>query len=126
MSNPLKVLVIDDEEIVCERLRDFLTAKGLDVEAFTESEKAVTRMKEKTFDVVITDLKMDGPTGVDVLRFIQDTQPSTMGILITAYGQIEKVREAEVFGAFEVVHKPFQLSDIYKLVLKAAKRAKKQ
>ena len=118
--------MIDDEEIVCERLRDFLTAKGLDVEAFTESEKAVTRMKEKTFDVVITDLKMDGPTGVDVLRFIQDTQPSTMGILITAYGQIEKVREAEVFGAFEVVHKPFQLSDIYKLVLKAAKRAKKQ
>jgi len=126
MDKPVEVLVIDDEAIVCDRLEEFLTGKGLQVETFTESEKAIARMQEKTFDVVVTDLKMSGPSGVDVLRLIRDTQPATVGVLITAYGQFEKVREAEVLGAFEVVHKPFQLSEIYKLILKAAKRAKKR
>jgi DNA-binding NtrC family response regulator len=118
--------VIDDEAIVCDRLKEFLTGKGLHVEAFTESEKAVARMQEKTFDVVVTDLKMSGPSGMDVLRLIRETQPSTVGILITAYGQFEKVREAEALDAAEVIHKPFQLSEIHASVLKAAKRARKR
>jgi DNA-binding NtrC family response regulator len=126
MDEPVEVLVIDDEAIVCERLGEFLTGKGLQVETFTESEKAIVRMREKSFDVVVTDLKMSGPSGMDVLRLIQETQPSTVGILITAYGQFEKVREAEALDAFEVVHKPFQLSEIHKLILKAVKRAKKR
>jgi len=125
MDAPIEVLVIDDEPIVCERLTEFLTAKGLHVEAFSESEKAVARMREKSFDVVITDLKMSGPSGMDVLRLIRETLPSTRGILITAYGQFEDVRKAEVLDAFEIVHKPFQLSELHKLVLKAAKRARK-
>jgi len=126
VDKPIEVLVIDDEAIVCERLKDFLTEKGLCVEVFTESEKAIARLQEKTFDVIVTDLKMSGPSGMDVLRLIRETQPSTMGILITAYGQFEKVREAEALDAFEVVHKPFQLADIHKLILKAAKRARKR
>jgi DNA-binding NtrC family response regulator len=126
MGKPVEVLVIDDEAIVCERLKDFLTAKGLQVEAFTDSQQAVARLQEKTFDVVITDLKMSGPTGMDVLRLIRETQPATVGILVTAYGQYEKVREAEALEAAEVIHKPFQLSEVHASVLKAAKRAKKR
>jgi len=126
MDKPIETLLVDDEPIVCERLKEFLTGKGIAVEAFTESEKAMARMKEKTFDVVITDLKMAGPSGMDILRFIRDAQPSTVGILITAYGQIESVREAEVLDAFEVVHKPFQLAEVHKVLLKAAKRARQQ
>jgi len=125
MNKSADVLVIDDEAIVCERLEEFLTSKGLLVEAFTDSEKAIARMKEVTFDVVVTDLKMAGPSGMDVLQLIRETQPSAVGILITAYAQSENVREAEALEAFQVVPKPFQLSEIYKLVLKAAKRAKK-
>jgi len=126
VDKPIEVLVIDDEAIVCDRLKEFLVGKGLRVETFTESDQGIARMKEKTFDVVVTDLKMSGPTGMDVLRLIRETQPTTLGILITAYGQFEAVREAEVLDAFEVVHKPFQLSEIHKLILKAAKRAKKR
>ncbi len=125
MGKLVDVLVIDDEAIVCERLEEFLTSKGLRVEAFTESEKAVARMREATFDVVVTDLRMTGPSGMDILRLIRETQPSTVGILITAYGLSEDVREAQALEAFEVIAKPFQLAEIYKLVLKAAKRAKK-
>jgi len=126
VATSIEALLIDDEPIVCERLKEFLESKGVSVEAFTESERALARMKEKTFDVVITDLKMNGPTGMDVLQYIREAQPTTQGILITAYGLIENVREAELLDAFEVVHKPFQLAEIHKLVLKAAKRARKQ
>jgi DNA-binding NtrC family response regulator len=125
VSNPIEALLIDDEPIVCERLKEFLSRKGVSVEAFSDSSKAVERMKQKSFDVVVTDLKMDGPTGMDVLRLIRDEHPSTRGILITAYGVIENVREAEVLEAFDIVHKPFQLEEIYKLVVKAGKASRR-
>jgi len=123
MAKAVSVLVLDDEAIVCERLKEFLEDKGLEVETFTESQKAIARLDEKNFNVVVTDLKMAGPTGMDVLRFIRDKMPSTKGIVITAYGQSENYREAQVLDAFEIVHKPFQMADLYKLIKTAAKRA---
>jgi DNA-binding NtrC family response regulator len=123
MSKNISVLVLDDEPIVGERLKEFLEAKGLEVEALTDSRKAISRMEEKPFDVVVTDLKMSGPTGIDVLRFIRDKMPATRGILITAYGQMENYRAAQVLDAFEIVHKPFQMADLYKLIKQAAKKA---
>jgi DNA-binding NtrC family response regulator len=122
----IEVLVLDDEAIVCERLKEFLEGKGLQVEAFTESAGAVARLREKKFDVVVTDMKMPGPTGMDVLKFIKEEQPSTQAIVITAYGAIESFRDTEALGAFEYVTKPFQIANIYNLILKAAKRAKKE
>jgi DNA-binding NtrC family response regulator len=122
----IEVLVLDDEAIVCERLKEFLEGKGLQVEAFTESARAVARLREKRFDVVVTDMKMPGPTGMDVLKFIKEEQPSVQAIVITAYGAIESFRDTEALGAFDYVTKPFQIANIYNLILKAAKRAKKE
>jgi DNA-binding NtrC family response regulator len=122
MSKNISVLVLDDEPIVGERLKEYLVSKGLEVEAFTDSQKAISRLEEKKFNVVVTDLKMSGPTGMDVLRFIRDKQPATRGILITAYGQMENYRAAQILDAFEIVHKPFQMAELYKLIKKAARR----
>jgi DNA-binding NtrC family response regulator len=59
MKNRAEVLVLDDEAIVCERLKAHLETNGFQVETFTESRQAMQRLTEKTFDVVVTDLKME-------------------------------------------------------------------
>lgn len=120
-----EVMVLDDESIVGERLKEFLEGKGMAVETFTNSTEAMERIKNKRFDVVVTDYKMEGPTGLDVLRFINDQSPSTQVIVITAYATIERIRESEALRSFEFVNKPFQLDEIYKMVAKAAKRKRK-
>ena len=125
MSKPAEILVLDDEIIVCERLEEFLTKKGMSVEIYTDSQKAIDRIKEKTFDVIITDIKMQGPSGIDVLAAVKRTTDKTEVIVITGYSSLDTFREAEYIGAFEFIAKPFQMAEIYKLVKKAAKKARK-
>ena len=126
MDKMIEVLVLDDEPIVCERLKDYLEKKGISVEIFTESQKALERLKEKTFDVLITDVKMQAPTGIDVLTIVIKESYKTEVIVITGYSSIETLRQAEFIGAFKFIAKPFQMSDIYQLVKKAAKKARSQ
>ena len=121
----VETLVLDDEPIVCERLRDYFEKKGITVETFTDSTVALNRLKEKKFDVVVSDLKMNGPTGMDVLRVVKESGAGTEVIIITGYATIETSREAEIVGAFDFIAKPFQMSEMYKLVIKAAKKARK-
>lgn len=124
MDRSFEVLVLDDELIVCERLKDYLEKKEISVEIFTESQKALERLKEKTFDVIITDVKMQAPTGIDVLKIVKKESYKTEVIVITGYSSIETLRQAEYIGAFEFIAKPFQMSEIYNLVKKAAKKAR--
>ena len=116
-------MVLDDEPIVGERLQPVLEKEGYQVEVFTDSQKALNRLKENIFQVLITDLKMSGPSGLDVLRFLKDHALDTKAILITGYATIERAREAEILDA-EFVTKPFKLEQIVKLVDKAAKKFK--
>ena len=125
MSEGIEVLVLDDEPIVCERLKDFLDKKGILTETFTDSKSALDRIKEKSFDVIVTDLKMEGPTGMDVLLEVKKGGYSSEVIIITGYGPFESLREAETVGVFDYIAKPFVMSDLYSRIKKAAKKAKK-
>jgi DNA-binding NtrC family response regulator len=120
-----EVLVLDDEETVCERLQEYLTKEGFRVETFTESARALERIGEKTFDVVVTDLKMKAPTGMDVLQSIRQRDLPTEVIMITGYGSFEANREAEYSGVFEFIFKPFRMKDVAKHVAKASKKARR-
>ena len=126
MSHHGEVLVLDDEPIVCERLMHHLEKNDFSVETFTESAKAVNRLAEKDFDVVVTDLKMRGPTGLEVLRYVRDHQPGTQVIIITGFASIDSMREAEYGGVFEFVPKPFQMERLTSLVKKATRKARKE
>jgi len=124
MADKGKVLVLDDEEIVCERVADNLTRKGLRVETFTDSQQAIDRLAGQQFDVVVTDLKMKGPSGLDVVHFVRQNQSACEMIIITGYASMDAAREAEYSGVYQFVTKPFRMEDLSKLVLKAARRAR--
>jgi DNA-binding NtrC family response regulator len=120
------VLVLDDEPIVCERLANHLGKNDFSVEAFTESSEAIKRLAEKSFDVVVTDLKMKGPTGLEVLHYVRDHASGTQVIIITGYASIDALREAEYGGVFEFVPKPFTMEQLTSLVKKATRKARKE
>lgn len=126
MSNKAEVMVVDDEAIVGERLRDHLEKKGMAVEVFTSSREAIDRLKEKSFDVIVTDIKMEGPSGIDVLLQVKKIAPTSEVIMITGYGDFATFRESEAVGAYDYILKPFKLEDVAKKVAKAASRARKR
>jgi len=125
MGEKIEVMVLDDESIVVERLQDFLEKKGMSVETFTNSPQAIDRLKEKAFDVIVTDIKMQGPTGIDVLVAAKKESHDSSVILITGYGSFETMRQAEAVGAFDYICKPFKVEDIHKKIVKAAQKARR-
>lgn len=125
MRKQIEVLVLDDESIVCERLKDYFGKKEIAVETFTDPIEALKRLKTKVFDVIITDIKMKGASGIDVLVQVKKEGYRSEVIIITGYGSFENFREAEFVGAFEFISKPFEMSKLHKLVIKASKKARK-
>ena len=122
----IEVMVLDDEPTVCERLKDFLEKKGMTVEAFIDSSTAVERLSQKRFQVVVTDLKMKGPTGLDILVAVKKQNLPTQVIIITGYRTFEATRAAEFVGAYGFLDKPFHMDELHGMVEKAAKKARKQ
>jgi DNA-binding NtrC family response regulator len=114
------VLVLDDERIVGDRLKPALEKEGFAVEVFTESNAAIQRLQEKSFSVLVTDLKMRGPSGIDVLKYVRQNSPDTRVIVITAYASEEVSREVQALGAYHFVAKPFKTREFLKLVAAAS------
>jgi DNA-binding NtrC family response regulator len=126
MQSDIDVMVLDDEPTVCERVKDFLEKSGMAVETFTDSRAAVERLQQKRFHVLVTDLKMKGPTGLDVLLKVKTDNLPTQVIVITGYRTLQDTRVAEFTGAYAFIDKPFHLDDLRGLVVKAARKARKQ
>ncbi|HDH57501.1 MAG TPA: sigma-54-dependent Fis family transcriptional regulator, partial [Bacteroidetes bacterium] len=115
----IRVLVVDDEELVRDFLHEALTRRSFEVDLAEDGKRAKEILKEEVYDLVLTDLKMPGVTGLDLLRFIKAHQPDTQVIMMTAYGTIENAVEAMRLGAFDYITKPFTSGEI-ELVLDKA------
>lgn len=113
------VMILDDEPIVCERLRSTLEKVSLDIETFTDPNEAAKRFGIKKFHVLITDLKMKELDGIEILKMVQKVSPETKVIIITGFATVEKAREALKIGAYDFIAKPFKLSQLRDLVIKA-------
>ena len=83
MEDKLQILVIDDEPIVCERIKSSLEKFDFVVETFTESQQAVKRIAEKKFHIVVTDLKMKGLDGIEILKIAKELNPESQVIIST-------------------------------------------
>ncbi|HFQ81815.1 MAG TPA: response regulator [Desulfobacterales bacterium] len=116
------ILILDDEPIVSKRLKPSLEKKGYEVETFTASIDALQRAGERNFDIVITDLKMEGLDGMEFLTKVKERSPKTEVIVITGFATRETARESFAKGASGFLAKPFKLSEITRAIEKAAKK----
>ena len=114
-----KVLVVDDEPNMRRVLSTVLKKDGYQVVAVASGEEALEHFRAKEFNAVITDLKMPGMSGLDLLSQVSATNSSVPVILITAYGTIETAVEAMKKGAYDYVLKPFDNDEIRLILQKA-------
>jgi DNA-binding NtrC family response regulator len=120
MIRKLEVLILDDELIVCKRLKPAIEKMGCNVETFLEPKSALDRIGQKEFDIVITDVRMEEIDGIQVLEHVREKSKRTMVIVITGYAMISLAREAMEKGAFDFVSKPFKPDEIRRVILNAA------
>jgi DNA-binding NtrC family response regulator len=117
MTAPKKVVILDDEPIVCERLKPALEKAGFEVEAFTTGQDVIDRFTETRFDVLVTDLKMQKPDGLEVMKFVKENSPATKVIIITGYATVDTARDAMKGGAVDFIAKPFKISQLRDLII---------
>jgi DNA-binding NtrC family response regulator len=117
----LRILILDDEPIVGKRLGPALEKMGCRTETFTDSREALRRLRDDSFDIVVSDIRMDDVDGIGVLEEVQARSPETKVILITGYATMEVAREAFAKGAFEFLAKPFKPAQLREMVARAAR-----
>jgi DNA-binding NtrC family response regulator len=110
------VLVVDDEKNIRLTLRESLKAIDLDVDAAVNGEEALEMAGQKTYDLVLLDLKMPGMDGIEVLRRLRELSRATAVILLTAHGTVESAVEAMKLGAVDFLQKPFAPQEIREVV----------
>jgi len=112
MERKLQILILDDEEVVCTRLKPALEKEGYSVETFTDSLKAKERLEAQRFDIVVTDLKMANIGGLELLRLIKDNWPETRVIIISGFATVDVTRAAFQSGVHDVIAKPFKIGQL--------------
>ena len=115
----VNIIVIDDEAVIREGMRRILAAEGYHAETSADGRTAIEKIQEQDFDVVITDLKMPGMDGIEVLQAIKILQPDVPVIIITGYSTVSSAVEAMKSGAFDYIAKPFSPELIIDKVQKA-------
>lgn len=110
------ILIVEDEAITREALRDWLTDGGYQVETAEAGEKALEFIAERDFGLVILDLKLPGKDGIEVLRQAKEKRPHLKGVIITAYPSVETAVAATKEGAIDYLPKPFDLNQLEKII----------
>ncbi len=118
----VRILVVDDEMIVCESCKRILEEEGYEVETALSGKEAFDKMKVSPFDIVITDLKMPGIDGMEVLRTFRKEYPDLIIIMITGFSTVETAVEAMKLGAFDYIPKPFTPDEVSIVVKKAIEK----
>ena len=114
-----KIIVIDDEKIVCDMAKKILEAEGYEVETYVDSTLALDAIREKNFDLVITDLKMENVSGMDILKEVNRLYPETRVIMLTAYATLDATIEAIRERIYDFFPKPVKIEELKKSVKKA-------
>ncbi|MCD6268790.1 MAG: sigma-54-dependent Fis family transcriptional regulator [Deltaproteobacteria bacterium] len=121
-KNP-HIMVVDDEQSMCEFLEIILLRNNYRVSCFTDAFAAVSSLETTNYDLVISDLKMPMMSGLEMLRTVKKKNPATEMIMITAFASTTSVIEAMKNGAFDYINKPFKVDEILLTIEKALKNS---
>jgi DNA-binding NtrC family response regulator len=116
MTSGTRILIVDDEPIVGERLKASLERVGFTVDAFISSLEALDRLDHQTYDILVTDLKMQNPDGMELLKAAKQRQPTIKAVVITGFATKEVAENAFSAGAVHFLAKPFKLSHLVDLL----------
>ena len=111
-----RILVVDDEPNICDLLRELLSRQNYVVESCLNGQEALEKATAGSYDMVISDLKMPGISGIELIRAIKAGSPNTATILVTGYATVETAIEALRYGADDYVTKPFNIEELRKVV----------
>jgi DNA-binding NtrC family response regulator len=125
-EDKLRILVLDDEPIVCKRLKPALEKQGYVVDTFTQSADAMQQIQEAVYDIIITDLKMKGVDGMQFLEEAKRRSPRTEVIVITGFATMETAKESFHKGVFDFIAKPFKLSELQEVVTRAENKLRNE
>jgi len=116
-----KILIVDDELIVRESLGGWLERDGHKVDKAASGEEALERCEKTRYDILLLDIKMEGMSGLEVLKKVKENDPDVSVVMITAYGSIPSAIEAMKSGAYEYLLKPFDPDELMVLIEKIRK-----
>jgi DNA-binding NtrC family response regulator len=106
------VLIVDDERTLARAVKAFLLESGYEAEVASDAEQALGLLESLRPDVVFSDVRLPGMTGIELLRRIREFDPSIPVIIMTAYGTIEGAVEAVKLGAYDYLKKPLDLEEL--------------
>jgi len=115
----IKILVVDDERGLCAGIQEALRREGYVVDAAPEATTALQLVGERLYNLVVTDMKMPGLSGLQLLKAAKQKSRDTQFILMTAYGTVESAVEAMKEGAYDYLSKPLDMQRLRALVVKA-------
>jgi two-component system, NtrC family, response regulator AtoC len=115
----LSILIVDDDKLVNDFVRETLGRTRHEITAVFSGEEARSLLDQTAFDIVLTDIKMQKISGMDILRHVKANAPETVVIMMTAYGTVQNAVDAMKLGAFDYLIKPFSPDEIELVVNRA-------
>ncbi len=119
MTEKIRLAVIDDEPLVCQRLKQVFRRSGFEIETFGAGKPALERMAQQPFQLILTDICLPDIDGLEILKRIKKEYPGTEVILITGYATLDQAVEAVKKGAFYYLSKPFTPDQVRAVVKRA-------
>src|ERR1041385_742613 len=121
-----RVLVVDDEKVIREILSDFLTMEGYIVRTVEDGEAALRELQRRTYNMVISDLKMPNMGGLQLLEKIAEENLNVLTVIMTGFGTVETAIEAMKKGAYDYILKPFKVEEVVHIVQRGLDRQRLQ
>jgi DNA-binding NtrC family response regulator len=124
MQTEAKILIVDDEKIALKNLEHVMKKEGYNVVATQSGQNALKLLEEQSFEVVLTDLRMEKVDGMQILKRCHELYPDTEVIMITGFATLETAVETMKQGAFYYISKPFKLDEVRKVVKEAIEKVR--